>query len=48
VRAHGGTLELREDRGIGAHFEIRLPDAPVSLEQARARRSRNRDLAGPA
>lgn len=26
VRAHGGTIELREDRPIGAHFEIRLPD----------------------
>jgi len=48
VRAHGGTLELREDRGIGAHFEIRLPDAPVSLEEERARRSQNRDVAGPA
>jgi len=48
VRAHGGTLELREDRGIGAHFEIRLPDAPVSLEKERARRSQNRDIAGPA
>ncbi|GAB4352627.1 MAG: HAMP domain-containing sensor histidine kinase [Oricola sp.] len=48
VRAHGGTLELREDRGIGAHFEIRLPDAPVSLEKERARRSRERNSAGPA
>ncbi|KAA9361853.1 sensor histidine kinase [Ochrobactrum quorumnocens] len=28
VRAHGGTIELREDRPIGAHFEIRLPDLP--------------------
>ncbi len=46
VRAHGGTLELREDRGIGAHFEIRLPDAPVSLEQERVRRSRDRDASG--
>ncbi|MAS06062.1 MAG: histidine kinase [Ahrensia sp.] len=48
VRAHGGTLELREDRGIGAHFEIRLPDAPVSLEQERVRRSRDRDASGAA
>jgi signal transduction histidine kinase len=43
VRAHGGTLELREDRGFGAHFEIRLPDAPVSLEQERARRSQSQN-----
>lgn len=28
VRSHGGTIELREDRPIGAHFEIRLPDRP--------------------
>ncbi|MBV2142403.1 HAMP domain-containing histidine kinase [Falsochrobactrum sp. TDYN1] len=28
VQAHGGTIELREDRPIGAHFEIRLPDLP--------------------
>lgn len=28
IRAHGGTIELREDRPIGAHFEIRLPDLP--------------------
>lgn len=28
IRAHGGTIELREDRAIGAHFEIRLPDLP--------------------
>lgn len=46
VRAHGGTLELRDDRGIGAHFEIRLPDAPVSLEQERARRSHDRNASG--
>ncbi|RKF08647.1 sensor histidine kinase [Oceaniradius stylonematis] len=31
VTAHGGTLELRDDRAVGTHFEIRLPDAPVSL-----------------
>lgn len=31
VRAHGGSLELREDRGSGTHFEIRIPDSPVSL-----------------
>jgi signal transduction histidine kinase len=43
VRAHGGTLELREDRGFGAHFEIRLPDAPVSLEQERVRRSQSKN-----
>ncbi|MFC0245000.1 ATP-binding protein [Falsochrobactrum ovis] len=28
VQAHGGTIELREDRPLGAHFEIRLPDSP--------------------
>ncbi|MBC2884370.1 HAMP domain-containing histidine kinase [Ochrobactrum sp. CM-21-5] len=28
IRAHGGDIELREDRPIGAHFEIRLPDLP--------------------
>ncbi|QBK29852.1 sensor histidine kinase [Roseitalea porphyridii] len=27
VSAHGGTLELREDRAVGTRFEIRLPDA---------------------
>lgn len=27
VAAHGGTLELREDRAVGTHFEIRLPDS---------------------
>ena len=34
VAAHGGTLELREDRAVGTHFEIRLPDSggpPVRL-----------------
>ncbi|WP_223476629.1 sensor histidine kinase [Oricola indica] len=46
VRAHGGTLELRDDRGIGTHFEIRLPDAPVSLEQERARRVQTRGTGG--
>ena len=39
VLAHGGTLELREDRDFGVHFEICLPDAPVSLEQERVRRN---------
>ena len=29
VRAHGGTIELREDYKDGALFEIRLPDMPV-------------------
>ena len=31
VVAHGGTLELRDDRAVGTQFEIRLPDAPVSI-----------------
>ena len=29
IRAHGGTIELREDRPVGAHFEIRIPDLPM-------------------
>ena len=35
VRAHGGTIELREDYKEGALFEIRIPDMPVypSLSQ---------------
>lgn len=32
VTAHGGTLELRDDRTVGTHFEIRLPDGPVRLK----------------
>ncbi|MGL4489384.1 MAG: sensor histidine kinase [Rhizobiaceae bacterium] len=31
VTLHGGTIELRDDRQKGTHFEIRLPDRPVSL-----------------
>lgn len=31
ISAHGGTIELREGRTVGTHFEIRMPDAPVSL-----------------
>ncbi|MEM0898895.1 MAG: HAMP domain-containing sensor histidine kinase [Pseudomonadota bacterium] len=38
VQAQGGTIELR-DRGVGTHFEIRLPDAPVSLASHRAAKS---------
>ncbi|HMQ56934.1 MAG TPA: HAMP domain-containing sensor histidine kinase [Rhizobiaceae bacterium] len=38
VRAHGGTLELRDDGGDGACFEIRIPDAPVPLNAVRADR----------
>jgi len=29
IRAHGGTIELREDRPVGAHFEIRIPELPM-------------------
>ncbi|MFC4624627.1 sensor histidine kinase [Daeguia caeni] len=29
IVAHGGTIELRDDRAVGAHFEIRLPDEPT-------------------
>lgn len=39
VEAHGGTLELRDDRQVGTGFEIRLPDAPVELDTVRAARS---------
>lgn len=39
VQAHGGILELRQDRSVGTHFEIRLPDAPVSLDAERALRA---------
>ncbi|WP_421854346.1 sensor histidine kinase [Oricola sp.] len=39
VRAHGGSLELRDARSVGTQFEIRLPDAPVSLEAERERRA---------
>ncbi len=31
VTLHGGTIELRDDRSKGTHFEIRIPDRPVSL-----------------
>lgn len=39
IRAHGGTIELREDRQIGAHFEIRLPDTPFRNNAAESHRS---------
>jgi signal transduction histidine kinase len=38
VRAHGGTIELRENEGAGTSFEIRIPDQPVSLAEWRSRR----------
>jgi signal transduction histidine kinase len=38
IRAHGGSIELREDRPIGAHFEIRLPDLPAQREREQTRR----------
>jgi signal transduction histidine kinase len=38
VRAHCGTLELRDDRETGAHFEIRIPDEPVSISDWRQRK----------
>ncbi|MGB8818820.1 MAG: HAMP domain-containing sensor histidine kinase [Rhizobiaceae bacterium] len=31
VTLHGGTIELRDDRDQGAHFEIRIPDRPVQI-----------------
>ncbi len=39
VRAHGGTLELRDDRDTGAHFEIRIPDQPVSISEWKQRKT---------
>jgi signal transduction histidine kinase len=33
VTLHGGTIELRSDRAKGTHFEIRLPDRPVSISE---------------
>lgn len=33
VRAHGGSIELREDYKTGALFEIRIPDMPVYFHQ---------------
>jgi signal transduction histidine kinase len=38
VRAHSGTLELRGDRDTGAHFEIRIPDQPVSISEWKQRK----------
>ncbi|MBO6636959.1 MAG: HAMP domain-containing histidine kinase [Roseitalea sp.] len=47
VTAHGGTLELRDDRAVGTHFEIRLPDAPVRLSgHARQAPPGTRETAG--
>lgn len=37
ITAHGGTIELRDDRSVGTHFEIRLPDSPVDLASSRDR-----------
>lgn len=39
VRAHGGTIELRDNDGAGTSFEIRIPDQPVSLAEWRSRRN---------
>ena len=39
VRAHGGTIELRDDRDTGAHFEIRIPDQPVSISDWKSRKA---------
>ncbi len=33
VTIHGGTIELRADRPKGTHFEIRLPERPVSISE---------------
>ena len=37
VTLHGGTIELRNDRPRGAHFEIRLPDQPVKIAEFKKR-----------
>jgi two-component system sensor histidine kinase GlrK len=29
VVAHGGKVEIIDSRGIGAHFQVRLPAAPA-------------------
>jgi len=43
VRAHGGTIKLLEDGKPGTHFEIRIPDLPVSLmDWQQKKRSGNR------
>lgn len=39
ITAHGGTIELRGDNGVGTQFEIRLPQAPVSLAKHRESKS---------
>lgn len=38
VTLHGGTIELREDREHGAHFEIRIPDRPVKIDEWKKRK----------
>jgi signal transduction histidine kinase len=38
VHAHGGAIELRGDRDTGAHFEIRIPDQPVSISEWKQRK----------
>lgn len=41
VTLHGGTIELRQDRDRGAHFEIRIPDRPVRIDDWRKRQDRS-------
>ncbi len=38
VTLHGGTIESREDRERGAHFEIRIPDRPVKITDWKKRK----------
>ena len=38
VTLHGGTIESREDRDHGAHFEIRIPDRPVKITDWKKRK----------
>lgn len=38
IRAHGGQIELRDDRETGAHFQIRLPDTLSTSDSWRRER----------
>ncbi len=38
VTLHGGSIELRDDRERGAHFEIRIPDRPVKITDWKKRK----------
>lgn len=42
VNLHGGSIELRDDRAEGTHFEIRLPDQPIRIADYRKRLAEQR------